>query len=171
MLKPIPFFILLLAVSLTFGITLQQAYQQAGPGLGYDRVLFLHPDSTYTGGLTISDEKVAIKGFGALIDLAGDTLYVTGNSQIDLDGCVIINGYAGLFIQGLVVSRISQCTFYGHQYGILIKTASTSIQVYNTILANNSKYGFACEKGTERHLEYIDAYQNIQGNYVEWCPG
>ncbi len=171
MLKLTPLYILILGVSLALGITLQEAYQNASPGLGYDRLVLLNPDSIYTGGLNIVDEKVGIKGFGAIIDLNNDSISVTGQSIIDLDGCVIINGAAGLYLDGPVVSRVSQCTFYGNQYGILIKSGDASIVVYNTILAHQFRYGFACQKSTQRILYYLDAFQNTQGNYVEWCPG
>ncbi len=44
-----------------FGITLQEAYQNALPGLGYDRLIELDPSHTYTGGLGIIGESVGIK--------------------------------------------------------------------------------------------------------------
>lgn len=151
--------------------TLQQAYQNAQPGMGYDRLIILDPDSVYTGGLAISGEKVGIKGFGALIDLAGDSIFVSANSQIDLDGCVIINGSAGLAATGMVSGLITQCTFYNNGIGIHFRSTEGIIEVKNSIIANSSRYGFACEESSYRVLHYIDSYQNMLGDYVAWCPG
>jgi hypothetical protein len=44
------------------------------------------------------------------------------------------------------------------------------IEVVNTMLVNNFSYGFAYEEHTIRVLHYIDAYQNLLGDYMEWCP-
>ncbi len=154
-----------------FAGTLQQAYQNAQPGLGYDKLIILDPDSIYTGGLSVNGEKVGIKGFGAIIDLGGDSIYVTGNSQIDLDGCVIINGTAGLAVSGAVSSLVTHCTFYQNGIAIHFRSVEGMIEVKNSILANSTRYGFACEESTFRILHYIDAYQNALGNYVDWCSG
>jgi len=158
-------------IATLFAGTLQQAYQNALPSMGYDKLIILDPDSIYTGGLSITGEKVGIKGFGAIIDLGGDSIYVSGNSQIDLDGCVIINGAAGLAVTGQVSSLVTHCTFYNNGIAIHFRSVGGTIEVMNSILANNSKYGFACEESTYRLLHFIDAYQNILGNYVAWCSG
>jgi hypothetical protein len=92
--------------------TLQEIYNQAIPGLGYNRLIVLERDSIYTGGLVISDESVGIRGRGALIDLQGSSISVNGVSSIDIDGCIIINGYNGLYAQDAVNARVTRCTFY-----------------------------------------------------------
>jgi hypothetical protein len=164
------FILLLSTIPYLHANLLQQAYLSSNPGLGYDRLIILDQDSIYTGGLIISDEKIGIKGHGAIIDLLGSSINVTGNSQIDLDGCVIINGSDAFHATGDVNSLITQCTFYGNQTGILFQSTGV-IEVVNTIISNSIEYGFACEKYSGRILHYIDMYQNAQGDYMEWCPG
>ena len=80
-------FLFILINSFSFASTnLQQVYSNAGPGLGYDRLLILEPDSTYMGGFSASNKKIGIKGYGALIDLAGSSILVNGESQIVKEG-------------------------------------------------------------------------------------
>jgi hypothetical protein len=172
--RKVKFFIfipLLLAfVSLNAG-TLEQAYQNASPGLGYDKLIILNPIELYTGGITIVDEKVGIKGNGAVIDLMGGQINVSGSSVIEVDGCIIINGSYGLNIDGNVNALITQSTFYGNNMGIYYMCTAGEIEVYNTIISNNTEYGFACHEASLRTLHYMDTYQNNGGNYMEFCPG
>ncbi len=154
-----------------FSAILQDIYENATAGLGYDKLLILHSDSIYTGGLSITHGKVGIKGQGAIIDLTGGTIAINGNAEIDLDGCIIINGSSGLHASESVTARITQCTFYGNQIGIHFMAASRTIEVVNSIIAQSTQYGFACEESTIRTLHYIDTYNNLQGDYMEWCPG
>jgi len=161
-------FIILLPLLLPAG-TLQEMYNLATAGLGYDRLIELQRDSLYTGGLMISNERVGIKGHGALIDLQGSSISANGISVIDIDGCVIMNGTEGLLVQDDVNARISQCTFYQNDIGIHFLSESGSIEVVNSILAYNFLYGFACEEHSLRTLHYIDAFQNLLGDYMEWC--
>ena len=151
--------------------TLQQAYQNAAPGLGYGRLIILDPSTVYTGGLSIVNEKIGIKGQGAIIDLGGDAIVVSGRATIDLDACVIINGGRGLSLHGSVTTLVTNCTFYGNQIGIRCFSETGMIEVVNTILSNSSQYGFASCEEVARTLHYLDAYQNTLGDYVEWCPG
>jgi hypothetical protein len=175
MLKLKPIFILLLlffSSSLIRAGTLLEAYQNAVPGLGYDKLIILHPDSIYTGGLTITDEKVGIRGNGATIDLVGGSyILVNGNSTIEIDGCVIVKGSYGLQCEGEVSAYITQCTFFGNNIGISYMSTVGSIEVYNTIISNSNQYGFACHENSYRILHYIDSYANAGGNYMEFCPG
>ena len=151
--------------------TLQQMYISASAGLGYDKMIELEGDSVYLGGLSITNQKVAIRGQGAIIDLQGANISASGNSVIDLDGCVIINGNSALYATESVTSRVTQCTFYGNQIAIHFMALSGMIEIVNTILAHNSQYGFACDKATVRVLHFIDSYENLQGDFMEWCPG
>lgn len=164
-------FILIILTSFSFGATsLQQIYSDALPGLGYDRLLILHPDSVYSGGISATNEKIGIKGYGAIIDLAGDSIHIYGQSRIDIDGCVIINGGSAVAAHGTVNGLITQCTFYGNQIGIHFMS-SGCMEVVNTIISNNSRYGYACDETSVCILHYLDSYQNSQGNFMEWCSG
>ncbi len=172
-LKPvIILLLLLLGSSFTRAGTLQDAYENALPGMGYDKLIILHPDSIYTGGVTITDEKVGIRGNGATIDLAGGNyIYVNGKSTIEIDGCVILRGNYGIHCEGEVSAYITQCTFYANDIAISYMSTLGSIEVYNTIISNSNQYGFACHEDSYRILHYIDAYSNTGGNYMEFCPG
>jgi hypothetical protein len=172
MMKPYCLYFLIFLLLLPWSIqaaTLQEVYNAAQPGLGYDKILELHRDSIYSGGLAILDEKVGIKGHGAIIDLQGNSIIVTGNSTIDLDACVVINGTYGIDAQDDVQALITHCTFYNNQVGIHFMSESGSIEVINTILSSNYQYGFASDEHSKRTLHFIDAYQNPGGDYMEWC--
>jgi hypothetical protein len=140
--------------------------------MGYDKLIILDPGSVYTGGITITDEKVGIRGNGAMIDLVGGSqILVNGKSTIEIDGCVIVKGTYGLHCEGEVSAYISQCTFYANDIAISYMSTVGSIEVYNTIISNSNQYGFACHEDSYRILHYIDAYANTGGNYMEFCPG
>lgn len=169
--KLLPFIVLFaFLVSLSFATTLQEVYTNSLPGLGYDRLLILNADSVYNGGISINNETVGIKGNGAIIDLNSDSIYVFGESQIDIDGCVIINGKSGLAAHGIVNGLISHCTFYGNEIGIHFMSDGM-IEVVNTIISNSTRFGYACDETSTCILHYIDSYQNTQGNFMEWCSG
>ena len=59
--------------------TLLQMYNNATAGLGYDKIIELEGDSVYLGGLSITNQKVAIRGQGAIIDLQGANISASGN--------------------------------------------------------------------------------------------
>jgi parallel beta-helix repeat protein len=170
-LKIISLFFFLFGLSTLTAATLLEVYQQAQPGLGYDKLVMLEPDSIYTGGISITNQKVGIKGRGAIINLNGGSIIVSGESQIEVDGCVVINGGNGIYASGNVSCLVSQCTFYGNNVGIHFLSATGMVTVVNTIFSNNTQYGFACDQNSYRVLHYLDAYQNAQGNYKEWCSG
>ncbi|MCK5077633.1 MAG: hypothetical protein KAR38_14725 [Calditrichia bacterium] len=164
---------LMLLFSLSYGDkVLNDVIQDAQPASGYDKLLILDPNEVYTGGLIIVDTKVGIWGNGAILDLQSDSIAVRGNSQINLDGCIITNGGNAISVgvNENVTSMINQCTFYNNGIAIRFMTKTGAIEVVNTILSNNSIYGFACSHETARTLHYSDAYSN-GSNYVEWCPG
>ena len=172
-LKPILIIMLVLtSSSLIRAGTLLEAYQNAQPGMGYDKLIILHPDTVYTGGLTITDQKVGIRGNGATIDLVGGSyIFVNGKSTIEIDGCIIVKGAYGLHCEGEVSAFITQCTFYANDIAISYMSTAGSIEVYNTIISNSNQYGFACHEDSYRILHYIDAYANTNGNYMAFCPG
>jgi hypothetical protein len=170
-LKPLLLILLFSSILVKAG-SLLDAYQNALPGMGYDKLIVLHPDSVYTGGLNIVDEKVGIRGNGAIINLIGSSsIIVTGESNIEIDGCVIIRGTYGIHCDGNINAYISQCTFYENEIAISYMATMGSITVFNTVISNSSHYGFACHESSSRTLSYIDAYQNIDGDYMEFCPG
>jgi len=173
MIKLRPFIVLLIFSSAPISAgSLLDAYQNAQPGMGYDKLIILQKDSVYTGGLNIVNEKVGIRGNGAIINLVGgSSITVTGNSTIEIDGCILVRGSYGIHCDGNVNAYVSQCTFYANDIAISFMTTMGSITIFNTVIANSTEYGFACIEGSSRILSYIDAYQNLGGNYMEFCPG
>lgn len=153
--------------------TLEEMYLASGPGMGYDHLIILEKDSVYTGGITVTDKSVGIKGHGAHIDLNGASIEANGEAKIDIDACVITGGTNALFLKNISCAKISNCTFNGNQNAILCdkSTHTGMIEVLNTILSNNSDYGFACSPYTIIKLHYIIAYQNAAYDYAKWCPG
>lgn len=164
-------FLLLLLPILINATTLEEMYQNSSPGLGYDRLVILEKDSVYSGGITVVTESVGIKGSGAILDLQGESIYVSDSSGLDIDGCVLKNGGNAIYFTGDARGKITQCTFFSNQNGILSDYHNGIIDVTNSIFSNNLEYGFACSEETFRNLQYIDMYQNALGDYVEWCPG
>ena len=59
--------IILLGICLP--ITLQEAYDQAGPYNEYEKYLVLEPNQTYTGGIGIYEGDTYIDCRGSIIDL------------------------------------------------------------------------------------------------------
>ena len=88
------------------GTSLQQVYDLAGPGGGYDKYLELETGVTYTGGIFMGatfnritaefigrGEDVRIVGNGAILDLQGAQItFAYCNNRLDIEDCVIING-------------------------------------------------------------------------------
>jgi len=165
------FILLLLMPVLLFGGSLEDIFQAAQPGMGYDRLIILEKDSLYTGGISIYNESVGIKGNGAIIELNGDSISVKGKSRIEIDGCVIKGGYASLVLRDDASCYLSHCTIYGNQYGIYATRHYGLVEIINTIISNNSVYGIAISEETARKLSYINMYQNSLGNYYEYCTG
>lgn len=165
------FCLVLLTPVFVFSTTLQDMYLSSGPGLGYDHIIELEKDSVYTGGITIISESVGIKGKGAIIDLEGHNIYVSGHSTLEIDGCVLKNGDNAIYLTGDAKCKVTQCTFHNNSNGIYCDTHTGMVEIKNSIFSNNSNYGFACSEETTRKLHYINMYQNGLGDYVEWCPG
>jgi hypothetical protein len=160
----------IIPAQILFATSLQDAYINSNPGLGYDRLIILQADVVYTGGLSITNESIGIKGRGAILNLSGSSIYVTGDSKIEMDACVIINGSNGIHATGNAQVLLTQCTFYNNQNGIMFDSDGI-IEVLNTIISFNSQYGLACNENSTCILSYIDSYQNADGNFMKWCPG
>jgi len=163
-------FLLSIPAQILLATSLQEAYLNSNPGLGYDRLIILQRDVVYTGGLNITNESIGIKGRGAIINLSGSSIYISGNSMIELDACGIINGSNGIHATGNAKVFLTQCTFYNNQNGIMFDSDGI-IEVINTIISFSSQYGLACNENSTCILSYIDSYQNTEGDYMEWCPG
>ena len=82
---------------------------------------------------------------------------------------MIINGANGILMQDQVSGYVTHCTFYGNQVGISYMVTVGRLEVANSIIAFNTQYGLTCDEASTVILNYLDAYQNAQGNYMKWC--
>jgi len=165
-----------------FLIPLQEVYEQAGSGEGYDKLLILEPDSFYTGGLTIEEGiTVCIHGRGAIIDLMGESITLTGSlTLLDIDHCVIVGGERGLFYGYGAHGKVINNTFYANSYGIQA-TNSGEITIKNNIISNSDIFGiYSIFSDSFLWVGYNDCWGSGVWNYArmadcgctpeEWYP-
>ncbi len=165
----VPMLGLLLSIS-AGAVHLQDVYNQAGPGEGYDKLLQLHPDEVYTGFMAVdSQTSCALHGNGALIllDEMG-TIAVPNQAALDIDGCVITGGAYGLYYDWSASSTVENCTIVENTTGI--RAWGGTIIIKNCIIANNVQHGIACLEGSEPIILYNNVWNNVQLNYAAFCP-
>jgi len=167
-LLPVLVFLLALPAS---AIHLQDVYDQAGPGQGYDKILILDPGQVYTGYLIVTDGiRCGIRGNGALIRLdAGATISAYTGVTLDVDDCVITGGEVGLGFADCPSSRVTNCTLAGNTMGLALSNSVVSIT--NCIIAGNSQYGICWMTGPRPTQTYNNAWGNGELNYATFCSG
>jgi hypothetical protein len=157
----------------------------------YDFVVHLDSLAVYTGGLYINSDTNCIKGHGAILDLQGATLRMSGTrTRMDIENCVILNGgipgndnYPAVYYANTSMAEmhVRHCTFYncsmGLRSGLILHTAST---VESCIFMNCTDWGamFYAYEGTERipAIHCCNSYQNGTthppgegGDWSLWC--
>ncbi|MFH1861792.1 MAG: right-handed parallel beta-helix repeat-containing protein [bacterium] len=152
-------------------VLLQDAYNSALPGAGYDKLVYLDPAETYYGGLTISNASVCILSHGATVLLAGSRIIVESNATLDICGVVLTySDSAAIKFNGAATGWIDHCSFFNNYDAVYFWTGA-NVKLTSNIFSYSNHYGvFTCQ-GTERFLAYNDAWQNAMGDYREWCPG
>lgn len=158
-------------------VSLQEVYDAAGPGQGYDKLLELDPEVTYTGDLLICDwNTVCIHGNGALVtvdDPYGYAIRVLW-SQLDIDHVVIECDYGGIEYgtdaYGVVKNNtIVGATENGVRTGLV--PSGQPMEFINNITAHN-KYGvYVLEVALPTYVGYNDLWNNWGGHYVKFCQG
>jgi parallel beta-helix repeat protein len=133
---------------------LQDAYDQAGPGEGYDKLVLLNPSEVYTGFMNVAMQtSCRLRGNGALIVLApGGQIWAGSTSKLDVEGCVITGGACGLSYDYTARSTVQNCT------------------ISNCIVVGNFEYGVACREGSEPTMVYNDVWGNGALDYAAFCP-
>lgn len=175
------FVVLGLAVALCAPVvgakSLQQAYDEAGPGEGYDKLLILDPNVTYTGGVgVLQGKKSCIRGEGALCDLQNNQVFISQpGTEALITGCCFINGTNG--DAAIAVLDGAKAVIDGNT---VCKNGSDAIKVWdgstatvkNNILFGSVRYGFATHQTSYFNvlISYNDVH-NTSGNYMYWCPG
>jgi parallel beta-helix repeat protein len=162
---------LALCASTAWAITLQDVYDRAGPGEGYDKLVVLDPNETYTGRCDVLEgKKSCLRGNGALIDLQFGQIVASGSgTELLITGCCLVEGNAAISIQNGAKGTVDGNTICKSVMGVRV-WQSLSCTVKNNILYGND-YGVAREENTSATILYNDVDNNPKGNYVYWCPG
>lgn len=160
-----------LVAPLAWAKTLQDAYDEAGPAEGYDKLVILDPNESYTGRCDVlAGKKSCIRGNGAVVDLKFGQVVATGaGTELLITGCCLINGNAAVAIQDGATGTVDGNTLCKNVMAIK-PWLSSACTVKNNILYGN-EYGVAREQNTSTTISYDDVYNNVKGNYVYWCPG
>jgi hypothetical protein len=138
--------------------TLREAFEAAGPGDGFEKLLTLETGQVYTGGLHIgptlpcySDKLVGdaavdtkIVGNGAILDLQGEQIIMSYcNEQLVIEDCIVLNGnirYRGLTwsdIQVLPRGAVRNVTFYKpHDYGVRFQRSGPGITLERNLVVD-----------------------------------
>ncbi len=154
---------------LVFATSLNDVFVNAPAMAGYDRVLVLDPSRVYTGGIVIFNERVAIWGNGAVIDLQGNAVIAIGKGELAIDGCVFVNGGSAVSVADEVRTLISNTVFYGNDIGIQHFSVLAPLIVYNSVFMNHQNYGIFTNEENLTYLEYNVAYNNAGGHYMAGC--
>jgi parallel beta-helix repeat protein len=151
-------------------IDLQEAYNQAGPGEGYDKLLILDPAEIYTGYLVVDlGISCAIHGNGALIVLNENaSIWCGSQSKLDIDGCVIRGGAYGINYEYASNSNVQNCTIVSNTVGI--RCWATQVTIKNCIIANNSQFGIASLDYSPPIILYNCMWGNERGDCMQFCP-
>ena len=116
--------LLILFISSSFCMSLQEAYENAGPYENFDKYLILEPNTIYTGGVGIYEGSVYINCQGSIIDLEqGNGVWVYSDedypSSLDIEYCTIINGlYYGISYGGDSEGNIVNCNLINTNFGL-----------------------------------------------------
>tara|TARA_B100001123_G_C14978341_1_gene894555 strand:+ start:222 stop:755 length:534 start_codon:yes stop_codon:yes gene_type:complete len=174
--KTLHFISFIILSSHLFAITLQEAYNEAGPGNGYDKYIELEPNSIYTGGLGIYEGDVYLNCNGSTIDLEdgqGIWLYADEDypSSLKIEHCSIVNGlYYGLSFGGTSYGEVYNCNFIDTNFGLKLFDES-NVYITNSIFMNHNSMGI----GLYTEIPVLDAsyllfWDNVD-DCLENCPG
>ncbi len=158
-------------------MTLQQAYNEAGPGDGYDKYVILEPNQIYEGGLGMFEGNTYINCQGSTIDLLGgagiwvfaDDYY---NATLDIEYCTIFDGETyGVNYMGTSSGSVSNCNFVSNDIGLVLMDYS-HVSLKNSNFIANETYGLGIIS-EEPVLEatYSNFWDNSEGDCMENCPG
>ena len=138
---------LLAAAAPSAAMHLQDAYNEAGPGEGYDRLVVLDPAEVYTGYLVVlGNTSCCLRGNGALIVLdEGAQIWAGASTRLDVQGCIITGGSYGISYDYAISSVVSNCTLVGNEVGL--RSWISDVTVTNCIITGNDQYGISCREG------------------------
>lgn len=83
-----------------------------------------------------------------------------------------VNSHPGIYVYGAVGLKIYNNTIYGVDDGILVRSASTGIDIRNNISVFNRRHGISLEAGSTVASFYNNLFfSNTAGNYAGLTPG
>ena len=168
--RTIPILVLLAFTATGWAVTLQQAFDQAGPGAGYDRIVYLDRETAYTGGLELSDGNYCIISSGAVVDLEGSRIIVNSSATLDISGVALANSdSAALKFTSNGHGWVDHVTFCWNYDGLYFWQGS-DLKITSSIFANSARYGVYCYNDCDRWMAFNDAWSNLGGDYREYCP-
>jgi hypothetical protein len=137
--------------------TLRGAFDAAGPGQGFDKLVILESGRLYTGGLLIGPLLIPetgvfdsgkgldlrIIGNGAVLDLRGGQICISYcDNRLEIEDCVVLNGnirFRGIDWEPghIPQGTVSQVTFYApHDYGVRIQGCGDGIAVERNLFVD-----------------------------------
>jgi len=169
---------MLIFCSKTYATSLQQMYDDAVAGNGFDKLIVLDSLVTYTGGFNQDVQLVCIQGNGAIIDLEGEEILIDGEDKIfNIAHCIIISSsYLSKFIcyENGASGNILNNTFYGTNDNGNSYSGIKFIECVNnsSTIRNNIFYGFYAAVfyyTGDYDLYYEGALLNISNNLIYNC--
>jgi len=158
-------------------MSLQEAYENAGPYENFDKYLILEPNTIYTGGVGIYEGSVYINCQGSIIDLEqGNGVWVYSDedypSSLDIEYCTIINGlYYGISYGGDSEGNIVNCNLINTNFGLKLFDYS-NVNVTNSIFSSNETYGIGVyTQNPSIEVSYCLFWENVESDCMENCPG
>lgn len=137
--------------------TLRAAFDAAGPGGGFDKLVVLESGRVYTGGLLVGplllpetgsfDSEigldVCIVGNGAVLDLEGGQICISYcENRLEIEDCVVLDGnirFRGVSWEPgrIPRGRVEHVTFYApHDYGVRIQGCGQGIIVERNLFVD-----------------------------------
>lgn len=176
---------LLIFCSKAFATSLQQMYDDAVAGNGYDKLIVLDCKVTYTGGFNQDVQSVCIHGNGAFIDLNGEGISINGENKVfNIDHCIIISPSSlskFIYYENGASGNILNNTFYGTNdngnsfYGIkfiecINDTSTIKNNIFHGFNAAIYYYTVDCESYYEnKHLSISNnLVYNCSTRYLGW---
>jgi len=157
-------------------VSLQEVYENATPGEGYDKLMVLDGQQTYIGDLWISGYlTVCVHGNGALVVSEGNAHAIAAfGALVDIDHLVIEANMVGILYGSSSSGTAANNTIVGatdHGIRSYDINLGNGLEIYSNIIVNNG-YGIYCKEGyLPEYIAYNDLWNNPQGNYIVLCEG
>ena len=169
-------------ITLLKATSLDEMYNNANPGEGYDKLIILEKDSVYSGGFIQDVQSVCIHGNGATVILSNSPILIIGsNKRLDIDHVIFISEAIGinfLDFKNDSYGNIINNTFYGkvdsinYLYCIQFEECTTN----NSLIENNifnffgaGVFYYTSEYGTDINLNISNNDMwNCETPYLYW---